>query len=209
MYARALQATQPDRTSSLVDAAALDELAGLIHQTAAGCHKSFEALYRRTCGRLYGIILRVNSDRSEAEEVLQETYVKVWYECKQFDPTKGQATHWLARIARNGAIDSLKRRSARPKRHFAAASDEDDPYAEFCSTQAGPLEILILRRRAAALEKSLRALPPEARDSLTLAFYGGLTYQEVACHLSRPVGTVKSWVRRSLVGLRTSLDAEL
>lgn len=196
-------------THSSQDGLSTDELADLIRLASGGCRTSFERLYRRTCSRLYGIILRVNSDRAEAEELLQETYVKVWRECKQFDPNKGQASFWLASIARNGAIDSLRRHSARPKRDFAQTGDENDPYAEFRSTDAGPLEVLILRRRSAAIERSLRALPPEARVSLTMAFYGGLSYDEVARHLSRPVGTVKSWVRRSLVGLRSSLDADL
>ena len=184
-----------------------DELADLIRLASGGCRASFEKLYRRTSGGLYGIILRVNRDRAEAEEVLQETYVKVWSECKQFDPNKGLATYWLASIARNAAIDSLKRRSARPKRDFTRADDEDNPYKDFRSTEAGPLEVLILRRRSAAIQVSLRALSPDMRDVLTLAFYGGLSYEEVACKLCRPVGTVKSRVRRALLGLRTSLDA--
>ena len=89
------------------DAGAVDELAGLIRLMSQGCPISFEALYRRTCGRLFGIILRVNSDRGEAEEVLQETYLKVWHRCEQFDPIKGQASHWLAGIARNGKRNPL------------------------------------------------------------------------------------------------------
>lgn len=184
-----------------------DELADLIRLASGGCRASFEKLYLRTSGRLYGIIIRVNRDQAEAEEVLQETYVKVWFECKQFDPNKGLATTWLATIARNAAIDSLKRRSARPKRDFTRASDEDNPYKDFPSTEAGPMEVLILRRRSAAIQVSLRALSPDVREVLTLAFYGGLSYEEVARKLCRPVGTVKSWVRRALLGLRTSLDA--
>ena len=199
----------PVAVSSRQDTQITDELADLLGLASAGCRSSFETLYRRTSGRLFAIILRVNGEQAEAEEVLQDIYLKIWHECKQFDPTQGQATYWLASIARNGAIDSLERRAARPKKDVARMVDDDDPYAEFQSSDAGPLEALILRRRLAAVQTSLRTLCPEVRESLTLAFYGGLSYEEVAGKLCRPVGTVKSWVRRSLRGLRASLDADL
>lgn len=164
----------------------------------------------RTRGRLFtcGIVLRINDDRGEAEEVPQETYVKVWYQCSQFNANRRQASNWLVTIARHTAIDSLKRKSSRPARGNHAAIEEEDPFAEFPSPDACPLEGLILRRQAVAVRRCLWALPVEQRQSLTLAFYNGLSHEEIARHLDRPLGTVKSWVRRSLMSLRGSLDAE-
>ncbi len=187
------------------------ELKDLIQLSSKGCRTSFEELYRRTCGRLFGVILRVNNDRSQAEEVLQETYFKIWHLSKQFDPNKEQAMYWLVSVARNGAIGSLRYQAAPPKRGFAHLNDKDDKddqCAALSSSEAGPLEVLVLRRRAAAVQRSLRALPSDARACLTFAYYDGLTCEEVAACLSRPTGTVKNLVRRSLIGLRTSLGAE-
>lgn len=198
--------SHPDAQQSQ-DSAPIDELADLLLRVGAGCIPSFEKVYQRTSRRLFGVILRINSDPGEAEEVLQETYVKVWTQCKQFDARRGQATHWLTGIARHGAIDSLKRKKVRPNTIWQVAAQEDDPFDRFHSLDLGPLERLILQQQAAALQHYLDALPTGQRQSLTLAFYSGLSYEQVAQQMGRPLGTVKSWVRRSLMSLKESLEA--
>lgn len=195
------------------DGDAVDSLAGLLEKTAGGCATSFERVYQRTCRRLYGIILRINTDRSEAQEVLQESYVKVWRESWQFDARRGLADYWLSSIARNAAIDSLKRKQARPQPGSPVGADDDDdpydPYAHFDSADAGPLESLALRRQAAAVQRCLRALPADQRECLMLAFVSGQTHAQIAAQLNRPLGTVKSLVRRALLGMRKRLEPEL
>jgi len=190
-----------------LETAPIDELAGLLLLAATGCVASFEKFYQRTCRRLFGVILRINNDRAEAEEVLQEAYVKVWHQCKQFDPSKGQAIHWLMSVARHSAIDSLRRKQARPDRVLYVAKDAEDPFVNHPSPDATPMESLILQQQGAAVRWLLGALPTEQRQSLTLVFYGGLSHKELAQHMDRPLGTVKSWVRRALLSLRRSLDA--
>ena len=194
----------------------VDELAGLMRMAATGCMQSFESLYQMTNCRLFGVILRINRDRGESEEVLQETYVKAWRQIGQFDASRGGAATWLTAIARNNAIDSLRRRlrlrQTRPLRKLAPGDECDegfDPYDQLASPEAGPLENLITRRQTEFVRDCLNTLPPDQRASLTLAFYNGLSHQEIAQHLGKPLGTVKSWVRRSLVSLRATLEAAL
>ena len=90
-------------------------LMGLMPLICNGCRTSFERLYQLTASRLFGIVLRINPRRPQAEEVLQEIYVKVWTRRSSFDAAKGPVMFWLAAIARYGAIDSLRRRQARPE----------------------------------------------------------------------------------------------
>jgi len=191
--------------STLVDAALADELAVLLSLVASGCTKSFEGVYERTSRRVFSVILRINTDRAEAEDVLQETYVKVWHQSKQFDPSRGQASTWLMCIARNGAIDSVKRKRARPNLSWHTDSEADNPLDDFPSLDAGPFETLAAQQHAAAVRRCLHALPADQRQCLALAFYEGLTHQEVASQMGRPLGTVKSWLRRSLLSLKESL----
>ena len=185
-----------------------DELARLVYRTATGCSQAFELLYRRSRGRLFGVILRINQDPGEAEEVLQETYLKVWHQCRRFEASRGHANGWLASIARNSAIDSLKRRACRPQKAGLFADSADDEYAGSYSLDDGPLQSLVLHRRAAALQRGLRTLSAGQRNSLMLAYYGGLRFEEIAVQLGCPLGTVKSWVRRALIDLRGALAAE-
>ena len=133
--------------------------------------------------------------------------MKVWHQCMQFDPSKGQAIHWLLSAARHSAIDSLRRKQVRSDRVVCGAKEIDDPFANLPSPDASPMESLILLQQGASVRWLLGALPTEQRQSLTLVFYGGLSHKEVAQHLDRPLGTVKSWVRRALISLRTSLDS--
>jgi len=168
------------------------------------CHASFERLYGLTSSRLFGIICRINRDRLEAEEVLQEVYVKVWSQCRQFDQSKGPATYWLSGIAHNHAVSSLRRRSARPM-EVLAATDSVDPYEQIVCPQPGPELVLMGVQLQHEVNQLLRELPPNERISLTLAYLDGLTHSEIASQLGRPLGTVKSWVRRSLQSLKSRL----
>ncbi|MBC7730806.1 MAG: sigma-70 family RNA polymerase sigma factor [Bacteriovorax sp.] len=186
------------------------ELAALLLKIDGGCRVSFERVYRLTSRRLFGIVLRINRDRPEAEEVLQEVYVKVWRQCSQFDARKGEAIHWLAGMAHHSAIDSLRHRQRRPlATALPLANGEDDAYAGLVSGWPEPIENVIRNRAEQAVHAGLCALPDEQRESLMLAFFDGLTHPEIALQMARPLGTVKSWVRRSLAALREPLDGHL
>lgn len=183
------------------------ELDLLLHAVTQRCTVSFKRLYVLTSPRLYAIVLTINRDRVDSEDVLQEVYLKVWNHCSQFDAQKGVATAWLAGIAHHSALDSLRRRRARPDSHRAVAPDAVDAYDGLPCAAATPLDNAILNQGSRAVQASLQALPDLHRQSLALAFFEGLSHAEIAGRLQQPVGTVKSWVRRSLLSLRPALRA--
>ena len=207
--------TQPGTPSStLLDAHSNSHSNGkaaklslLLQSAATGCPASFKQLYVLTSPQLFAIVFAINRDRADSEDVLQEVYCKVWRNCSRFDPQRGVAQSWLAAIAHHSALDSLRRRRARPDRKSTAAQDDEDPYSGLACTAATPMDAAIQRQGADALQRSLLTLPDAHRQSLALAFLEGLTHDEIAAHLQQPVGTVKSWLRRSLIALRPALQS--
>jgi RNA polymerase sigma-70 factor (ECF subfamily) len=184
------------------------ELNVLIHAVAGGCRVSFTTLYQVTCGPLLGAVLRINCDRGEAEDVLQELYVRVWRDSGQFSPERGRPADWLTGMARHAAIDSLRRQQTR--RRVDGPDGQD--FEAFCNTcpsgAPGPLDLAIERDRRSAVRRHLKALPCMQRECVAMAFYAGLSHAEVAQHMRQPLGTVKSWIRRSLVHLGLALRAD-
>jgi RNA polymerase sigma-70 factor (ECF subfamily) len=189
-----------------------EQLAELLARTALGDRTAFEALYRATCAQLFGVVLRINKDRSQAEEVLQETYVNVWRAAGGYQVLQGHPLAWLTSVARNRAIDSLRRRASEPatvsRYHTTGGDDgdEQDLLGRIADDSAGPLELLDHATRRHALERCMQGLSGEQRSCLALAYYQGFSHAELAEHLSQPLGTVKSWLRRGLQSLRRCLD---
>lgn len=175
-----------------------------------GCQTSFARLYEITSGRMFGLVLRIIGERAVAEEVLQDAYVKVWNESSSFDARRGQVMSWLVAICRNGAIDQVRRTKVRPKAQATLDSiDATDPYDGLCSTAPGPADLLIQARSAREIRRCLTGLAKGPRQSLTLAFYDGLSHSEIAARLGVPLGTVKTWLRRSLQTLRPAMNGHL
>ena len=182
---------------------ALCALMPLIRQ---GCPRSFAQLHALTGARLFGIVLRINPSRCEAEEVLQEVYVRVWTERAQFDLERAKVIPWLGAIARHAAIDSLRRRRVRPATQTGGALDEaTDCYAHCPSPWPGPFEQLAQQQGQQAITSLLPALTDDQRQCLTLAYLNGMSHVQIAQQLGRPLGTVKSWLRRAFDTLRPSL----
>jgi len=186
-----------------------DELAALLARVALGDRAAFATLYQRSAAHLLGVILRIQTDRAQAEDLLQEVFVKVWGAAGGFDAMRAQPMTWLTSIARHRAIDSLRRRKTEPTwvtTRAAPDGEDDDLLDQLASDTAGPLELLGQAVQARAVAVCLRGLNTEQQQTLALAFYQGLTHSEVAEHLRQPLGTVKSWVRRGLQALRTCLE---
>lgn len=174
-------------------------LEALLSQVALGNREAFEALYRGTSGQLFGICLRVLAERSEAEDALQDVFTAVWRKAAQFDATRASAIAWLAMIARNKAIDRLRSLPARKVRtDLELAQELEDP-------GASPPQQAQTASERVQLERCLDQLEPRRRALIRAAFFEGCTYEELATRLESPLGSIKSWIRRSLLQLRECL----
>jgi RNA polymerase sigma-70 factor (ECF subfamily) len=188
------------------------EVGTLLARTALGDRAAFAALYERTSGHLFAVVLRIQRDRAQAEDLLQEIYVNVWKAAGGFDAARSQPMTWLTSIARNRAIDSLRRASTQPMLLSTTRDEDDDddgPDAveRHADESPGPLALLDAACDARELHRCIDDLSPSQRQSVALAFYDGLSHAEVAEHLREPLGTVKSWLRRALQALKQCLDA--
>jgi len=192
------------------------ELAQLLGRTGLGDRRAFAELYDKTSGYLFGVVLRIQRDRAVAEELLQEIYVTLWRSAAGFDAARSQPLTWLTHIARNRAIDSLRRAEAQPRTvsvtGTAGADDDEADEAQRRLVEAvpdeaaGPFDLLSQAGEARQLGRCMEHLSAAQRQSVALAFYDGLSHAEVAERLHQPLGTVKSWVRRALLALKSCLD---
>lgn len=184
-------------------------LAAALARVALGDRVAFATLYQSTSRHLFGVILRINPDRAQAEDILQEVFVNVWRAAQGFEPARSQAMTWLTSIARNRAIDSLRRRKTEVAVVSTTLSDDEgeetDLLTRLPSTDAGPLDLLLQAARAREVSHCVKALSAEQQQCVALAYYQGLSHAEVAQHLAQPLGTVKSWVRRALMALKDCL----
>jgi RNA polymerase sigma-70 factor (ECF subfamily) len=158
-------------------------------------------LYDRYGRVAYALILRVVRDRGIAEDLVQETFLRVWNRIHGFDAQKGSIGPWLLAVARNRAIDYL--RSAAGRERNAVEYEEKDHPALFCDMEKEILASDKVRIIKAAIQK----LSPNQRQAIELAYFEGLSQSEMAERLGQPLGTVKTWVRTALKTLRDELGA--
>ncbi len=185
------------------------ELSQLLARSGLGDRAAFARLYERTSGHLFAVVLRIQRDRAVAEDLLQEIYVSVWKAAASFDTARSQPLTWLTHIARNRAIDSLRRAQAQPRTESLSRDEDDegpDPHEALADDGPGPLELLGRASDARELSNCLAQLSAAQRQSVALAFFDGLSHAEVAEQLRQPLGTVKSWVRRALLTLKGCLE---
>ena len=177
-----------------------DDLAHLLSRVAVRDAKAFAALYRATSAKLHGVVARILTRGDTAADVLQEAYVRIWEKAGEFDPARGSALAWMATIARNRAIDEVRR--VRP------GSLEDQP--ESFEPAADEVDPLAARERSeglASLIDCLGKLDEEKRAILMLAYYRGASRETLAKRFGRPVATIKTWLHRSLAQLRDCLES--
>jgi RNA polymerase sigma-70 factor, ECF subfamily len=181
--------------------------ARLVQRMAQGDKQALAELYDRFSGPLYGTALRVLRDPTEAQDVVHDTFVALWEKAASFESSRGSAFAWAVTLVRNRAIDRLRMRRRRAELLSASAPD-DLGYDENPVTASGS-ESAALGDDARVVRAAVAALPVDQKRALELAFFSGLTQEEIARKLSEPLGTVKARIRRGLLKLRDSLAQRL
>jgi RNA polymerase sigma-70 factor, ECF subfamily len=175
----------------------MHDLNGLLGRVALGDRKAFSALYDASSPKLFGILLRILKNRQEAEDALQDVFVKVWRRADRFNREAGSAEVWLAAVARNQAIDALRAR--RPE-----ASSIDEAY-DLAGPDPDPEKLALLRSEGMRIQRCMQTLESDRRDAVRKAYVEGRSYQELADHYKVPLNTMRTWLRRSLLKLRECL----
>lgn len=174
------------------------ELVWLMAAVAKGDEAAFERLYAATCGKLYGVVLRILRRQDLAEQVVQETYVQVWNSAGQFNPAATSPVTWMTAIARNRAIELARKTHETSIEEETgatdAAADSPDPLAR--------------REMTAELKRLLGCighLEPDRQKLVLLAYYNGWSRAQLAAKFAAPLNTIKVWLRRSVLDIRECL----
>jgi len=174
------------------------DLEQMISMAALGNRREFQNLYNATAAKLFGICLRVLNNKSDAEEALQETYIKVWRSADRFESGTASPISWLATIARNTAIDHYRK-----KKPDVAGIEEADIIAD---EKPSPEAATVLSDDMSRLSGCMKELIPTHAEAVKEIYLGGWTYQEAAQKLGTPTNTVKTWVRRALIAIRECMN---
>jgi RNA polymerase sigma-70 factor, ECF subfamily len=167
---------------------------------AGGDRPAFETLYRLTSAKLFGVCLRILGKRSDAEDVLQETYTAIWHKAGLYDAERASPITWLVMVARNKAIDRVRAESTEPPAApIELAADVGDATMQ-------PGAAAEARDSGRRLDHCLGQLEPRQRTLIRTAFFEGVTYENLAARGGVPLGTVKSWIRRGLLKLKACLE---
>ncbi|MEW6039514.1 MAG: sigma-70 family RNA polymerase sigma factor [Pseudomonadota bacterium] len=165
--------------------------------------KALAALYDALVGRIYGLALRITQSAPLAEEVTQDTFWQIWRQAPRFDPERGTALAWIMTIARSRALDALRRIETNECELEPEILDRLE-----CPGEAAPPDLLAAVQEGHVLHTALASLDPVPRQLVSLAFFRGLSHDEVAGYAGLPLGTVKSHIRRALIALRQKLASD-
>jgi RNA polymerase sigma-70 factor (ECF subfamily) len=168
--------------------------------------RALMSLYESTLSRVYGLVLRLVRNAALAEEVTEEVYFQVWRQAARFDPQRGRPLTWLLGMARSRAIDAI-RREARFRHDELPDDAAEAPSGSLAGVGMAEAadDLLAVARGHAELHRALLLLKPQPRQLVALAFFGGLSHEEIASQTHLPLGTVKSQIRRALSSLRDIL----
>ena len=175
------------------------EIADLIARTALRDRTAFRDLYARTSAKLFGVTLRILRDRSEAEEALQEVYVKIWQRADRYVAGGYSPISWLVAVARNHALDVLRARKP--------VSDDIDLALDVADGAPDPEQATVDRGERTRIAGCLDQLEGDKADCVRGAYLDGFSYDELAARHNVPLNTMRTWLRRSLLKLRECLSA--
>ena len=178
-----------------------EELGDLIARIALRDRRAFDMLYAQTSGRLFAVAVRIMKNRVEAEDILQDAFIRIWQRADSFRPGQAQPISWLIAITRNLAIDRLRARKA-PVAPIEMAEEIPDggPSPEAATAQA---------QERARIETCLEELEAKRAEAVRSAYLEGYSYQELADRFETPLNTIRTWLRRSLLRLRDCLEQSI
>ncbi len=162
---------------------------------------AFRRLYEATAPKLYGVALRITRRQAEAEDVLQDTYLRIWNKAGSYDASAGSALAWMAQVARHRAIDVM-----RAKGPIARSANEGD--ADWIARVPDPVDMAGRIENGETLRHCLGRLDEQARTLIVLAYCDGYSREELAARAGRPVNTIKTWLHRGLLMLKSCLDEQ-
>lgn len=180
-----------------------EQIAKLISATAMKDRAAFAQLYERTSAKLFGVALRILKDRAEAEETLQEVYIKVWQRADSFQQSPFSPMSWLIAIARNHALDILRARRPMFERMMP---DGMDGALEIADAGPTPEQAAMHNAERNRIEHCLDTLETQKADAVRAAYLDGYAYQELAERFDVPLNTMRTWLRRSLLKLKGCLS---
>ena len=175
------------------------EIADLLARTALRDRAAFRELYRRTSAKLFGVALRILKDRAEAEEALQEVYVKIWQRADRYVAGGYSPISWLVAVARNHALDILRARKP--------VADDIEAALDVADGGPDPEQSAVDRGERARIDGCLDELEPTKADAVRGAYLDGFSYEDLATRHSVSLNTMRTWLRRSLIKLRECLSA--
>lgn len=178
--------------------ATAEDIEALIARVALGERNAFSKLYDLTSAKLLGVCLRVLNDRAAAEDAMQDAYVKVWKNADRYQANGLSPMTWLITIARNTAIDRLRKR--RP------AADVDALADTLPATGVSPEGSAIAASEARRITRCMQELPEDRREAVRGCYLGGLSYTDLAEKFDVPLNTMRTWLRRSLIALRECMS---
>lgn len=177
-----------------------NDLEKLLVQISAGDREAFSQLYEKTHAKLFGVISRIIFKRDLAEDILQETYLRIWRKAGQYRGEFGAAMSWLSVIARNAALDARRRGAEKISEHSAP------PLEDMISEDKDALSLAEQSDTLKQLNDCLNELAQERREMVLLAYYRGWSREELSTQYNKPVSSIKTLLRRSLINLKGCLD---
>jgi RNA polymerase sigma-70 factor, ECF subfamily len=180
-----------------------DELqAELLRRIAAQDRDALSEFYDQTARPLFSIACRMLGNAADAEEVIQDVFVQIWTKAGMFDAKKGQPFHWVLALTRNRCIDGLRARQRRSRIVVDTSGELELDQA----VEPAPVDSPLMENESAVIQSVVNKLPKDQRQAIEMAFFGGLTHQEIAESLNEPLGTVKARIRRGMLKLRDALQ---
>jgi len=191
-----------------IDHLRVQEDLALLGKVAEGDRDAFSTLYDRFSRPLFATALRISSDPKEAEDIVHDVFITIWEKAPDFEASKGTAFGWAVALTRNRSIDRIRQRRRRQE-ILAETAPADLGYEDDQAAPSDSSTALSSKEQAIAVRQAVSTLPRDQQHALELAFFSGLTQQEIADRLKQPLGTIKARIRRGLLKLRDLLSPQV